>query len=150
VILFGAWQAIDGSWSWVADGASRLSETETFDGTVLIDHRIETIDGKPQGAVWISVLERPGLALFRVRRRQQRLGDGWVVADKPKWKAIARLHLPGEERIFGGQDFTAANERWQLAADALYVVEIEEMIPARRPGELPVYRASGPPRRVAR
>jgi hypothetical protein len=71
-------------------------------------------------------------------------GDGWSIADTPGGKAVARLVLPGEARIYGALDYLADDERWQLAAGPSYAVAVRAD-PRRRTATLPVIEALAAP-----
>src|SRR5690606_32904985 len=76
-------------------------------------------------------------------------GDGHEITDPGSARAVARLLLPGEERSYGGQDYRAPDERWQLARGAVYTVAVRRQ--RRVPADgLPILHARGIPRRVTR
>ena len=113
------------------------------------DHSIR--DGElPPNARPISLAKQGDAAYFAVVGSPPILdGDGWLIADAPRGLPLALINMPGERASFGGQDFRAPSERWQLQRGETYWVRIGP-VRRRAADKLATINARTPPIRVIR
>ncbi len=143
-VLWGAWHPeTEPRWRWRATRVESLSPAKTPLALVPAFEPLEA--PMPDGISLPSEASRRGGTIsFVVKKRSDRVGDGWLIADDSKGKAVARLLLPGEADSYGDQSQLASDERWKLRKNTRYWAKIRSFRPPS-PGELPVFRArSGP------
>jgi hypothetical protein len=143
VVLWGAWHDQEKSFQWQATRGELLEPAATAPefGPGLKARDKEA----PEELQLASSVSRKGGAIsFTVHQRQDRIGDGWLISDRPGIPPIARLLLPGEREPYGDQSRVTEEERWQLRGNHHYWLEIGRFRP-RSDGELPVYKARTPP-----
>lgn len=149
VVLWGAWHSSEsGNFVWEATGVETLKPAtrlpEFLPGLVARDKE------PPEALQLPSAVSRRGGAIsFSVHQRQDRIGDGWLISERPGIAPVARLLLPGEREPYGDQSLITESERWQLRGNHQYWLEIGRFRP-RADGGLPVYRARTPPFRLAK
>jgi hypothetical protein len=107
----------------------------------------------PDVATPISATEAGGIAVFTVRDKPRKIGDGWEVSDPDQETVIARVQLAGEAGAYGGQDMRSRAETWFLARGATYAVPVVRLWRPRSRTTLPVITlpviyATGRPMRV--
>ncbi|HWN70484.1 MAG TPA: hypothetical protein VNM90_22745 [Haliangium sp.] len=148
VVAWGAWHLdAERRWYWHAERLALLPAAEGSPTTDVERLVIPVIDQAPRSAVPVSRLEGDGEILFEVRGSPRHFTDGRTIADPGDIRAAARLLLPGEQPSYGGQEYRAPDERWQLARDTIYTVAVRRL--RRQPADgLPILQARGVPRRV--
>jgi hypothetical protein len=168
VAAWGAWHLdAERRWYWQAERLALLpaagdvpsgpgappSETpgatpsETTGATSIGRLAIPVIEQAPTSAVPVSRLEGDGEILFEVRASPRHPTDGREIGDPGDTRTVARLLLPGEQPSYGGQEFRAPDEYWQLARNTVYTVAVRRQ--RRVPADgLPILQARGIPRRV--
>jgi hypothetical protein len=85
--------------------------------------------------------------IFEITRVPANRFTGWEIGDRTRWKAVARLHLPGERESHGAQDLRSPGEYWTLERDTRYVVRVQRIAPPK-PGVRTTLKALNAPRRV--
>lgn len=110
-------------------------------------HQIQSIETRPKGSVPVSVLKRHGDITFEVIAPPKKHGDGWLIGDKAKWRKIAYLYLPGERRVYGGQEYFSTDELWQLEEKTRYTVKVKRFH-KRTDGKPSKMHAITPPRKI--
>jgi len=143
VVAWGAWVFdADHQWQWAA---GRLEKLESVDSPA--PHRpplaIPAAPLAPDDASAPSARNGAGAIAFHVVARPTDFGLGWSIADMPGSERAARLLLPGEHRIYGGQMPPTDDEWWSLQIGPKYVVEVAKF--RRRDGKIPVMRAVSVP-----
>jgi hypothetical protein len=149
VAAWGAWHLDDDRrWYWRAERLALLAPAEGAPPANVDRLAIPDVDQAPASAVPVSRLEGDGDILFEVHGSPRDPTDGREISDPGDDKAVARLLLPGEQPSYGGQDYRAPDEHWQLARDTVYTVPVRRQ---RRQAadKLPILQAHGIPRRVA-
>lgn len=152
-VLYGAW-AVDAEqrWFWQVSGAARLPGRPDGDPDPLAasrpGHHIEAIRAADGAGPVSAVGPDGGVIWFEVVRGPRRPGDGWAIADRTRFAAVAVLLLPGEAEPYGGQDYMTPDERWDLDRNVRYLVRVGRWRAARKPDELPQMRALTPPKRL--
>lgn len=150
---WGAWQLdAERRWYWQAERLALLAPAVGPATPATLTTNVErltipTVEQAPASAVPVSQLAGDGDILFEVRGTPRHPTDGQEIADPGGTKAVARLLLPGEQPSYGGQDYRAPDEHWQLARNAVYTVTVRRQ--RRQPTDgLPILQARGVPRRV--
>jgi hypothetical protein len=147
-VLWGAWKPEkklenQARWRWHATRVQSLAPAAEPTAT---GPAFEPLKAPiPADAVLASKAPRRGGTIsFVVKRQSDRAGDGWLVADDNKGKAVARLLLPGERETYGDQSMLVDEERWKLSKNTRYWLTIRSYRAAPA-GELPVLRARSAP-----
>lgn len=141
-LVWGAWIAADGRWLWQATRVARLGPATA---PAVPPGLVARPGTAPEGAVAVSRVERRGGAIvFAVVGAPDDIGDGWLVADAPGQTPVARLFLPGEREPYGGQNYLAEGERWQLEIGRQYALEVGRVRRARDGST--ILRARTPPK----
>jgi hypothetical protein len=143
-VLWGAWQPEqEPSWRW---HVTKIRSLEPRPTPFTELPALEPLGAaEPKNAVLPSkVARRGGTISFVVKKQSERVGDGWLIADDSKGKAVARLLLPGERETYGDQSELADDERWKLGRNTRYWVTIRSFRSAPS-GDLPVFRARSAP-----
>lgn len=146
VVLWGAWHMNDaGEFVWRATRVESLARTRA---PPKFSPGLEARDKDKEVAkavVPASAVDKSGGSIFFVVvDPPERYGDGWGIADEPGGAKVARLLLPGERPSYGDQTRVMDSERWQLAKNTYYWLEIGRFRPPST-GTLPVYRSATPP-----
>lgn len=148
VAAWGAWHLdAERRWYWQTERLALLPDAGGSPSTNVARLAIPVLEQAPGSAVPVSRLEGDGDILFVVRGSPRHVTDGREIADPGDTKTVARLLLPGEQPAYGGQEYRAADEHWQLARDTVYTVAVRRLrrLAADR---LPILQARGIPRRV--
>jgi hypothetical protein len=145
LVVWGAWVRSEHRWRFRATRGARLADRPASSGG--FEPLVIREAPAPADARVPSLQDGAGTIVFAVAGAPRRFGDGWLIADPGTKEANARLVLPGERRIYGGQGKPAAGETWKLVRDQVYFVEIRRF--RRRADRLPLLRARGVPRRVS-
>lgn len=142
-VLWGAWHSVESGFQWRATRAELLEPTAQAPE---FGPGLRARDKEPPEELQLaSTVSRKGGAIsFTVHQRQDRIGDGWLISDRPGIPPVARLLLPGEREPYGDQSRVLEEERWQLRGNHHYWLEIGRFRP-RSDGGLPVYKARTPP-----
>lgn len=147
VAAWGAWHLDDERrWYWRAE---RLALLPAGSPATNADRLVAPMVAQaPPQAIPASQLESDGDILFEIRTRPRDPTGGWEISDPGNAKAVARLLLPGERPSYGGQDYRAPDEYWQLDRNTVYTVTARRhrRLPADK---LPILQARGIPRRVS-
>ena len=141
-VVWGAWRAEGDHWVWAAQRIEKLR------GGAALPARnpglVPMPGAAPAGALPISELSAAGGdALFVPVAEPLRAHAGWPVADTADADAALILFLPGEDPIYGGQNYLGADERWQLEVGQLYSAPIGRR--RRQSDSLHEVRATAPP-----
>jgi hypothetical protein len=149
VVAWGAWHLdADRRWHWRAERMALLAPAAGPPPPNVDRLAIPTAAQAPASAVPVSRLEGDGDILFEILGSPRDPTDGREITDPGDTKAVARLLLPGEQPSYGGQDYRAPDEHWQLARDTVYTVPVRRQ--RRQPADkLPILQSRGIPRRVA-
>ena len=143
-VLWGAWKPEqEPSWRWHATRVASLAPpSEPVTKVAPLEPLLAEM---PSDAVLASKAPRRGGTIsFVVKKESDRVGDGWLIADDNKGKAVARLLLPGERETYGDQSEIARDERWKLGSNKRYWLTIRSFRSGRL-GDLPVFRAKSAP-----
>ena len=148
VVAWGAWHLdAERRWYWHAERLALLPVAEGSPPPDAARLAIPVIEQAPKSAVPVSRLEGDGEILFEVRGSPRHFTDGREIADPGDTRAVARLLLPGEQPSYGGQEYRAPDEHWQLDRNTVYTVAVRRQ--RRQPADgLPLLQARGVPRRV--
>jgi hypothetical protein len=160
VAAWGAWHLdAERRWYWQAERLALLPAaegspsnpsaptSETTGATSVARLAIPVIEQAPRSAIPVSRLEGDGEILFEVRGSPRHPTDGRAIADPGDTRTVARLLLPGEQPSYGGQEYRAPDEYWQLDPSTVYTVAVRRQ--RRVPADgLPILQARGIPRRV--
>ncbi len=143
-VLWGAWKPEqEPSWRWHATRVASLAPPKQ---PITQVPPLEPLAAEmPSDAVLVSKASRRGGTIsFVVKKESDRVGDGWLIADDNKGKAVARLLLPGERETYGDQSEIASDERWKLGSNKRYWLTVRSFRSGRL-GDLPVLRAKSAP-----
>lgn len=147
VVVWGAWRSRDvGQWSW---RATRVATLPHKDSTLEFEPGLEIRKSKkPAEALGPELAEAGKWVVFVVRERPWKAGDGWAVSTPAEEEIVARVVLPGEHSVYGGQDMRARTERWRLARKQTYYGLVRRVFRPRISQTLPVIYLDSPPVRA--
>jgi hypothetical protein len=166
VVIWGAFWAENGVWRFKVEKIARL-ETRHGGPLPLLPPGLHphTRSPAPIGAKVIGAnISAPSWLIFEVVEGPLKMGDGWLAVapgTAATWRVArrsgkgqmvaARLFLPGERLIFGGQELLSREERWALRVGRSYVVWVEPPRGGRRTtAGLTQWRARSLPTEVVR
>ncbi|HUS67868.1 MAG TPA: hypothetical protein VMZ28_25205 [Kofleriaceae bacterium] len=136
VLAHGAWTTTaDRRWVFAAERLVRLASAEgpAPTGESFLPGELIRAGEPREGDRELVVVSAPS-----------KPGDGWGIADKKGAPATEVLLLPGEAAIYGGLDFLAPDERWQLEVGKRYAAPVVPIKTVRKP-PLPLLRATAAP-----
>lgn len=130
----GAWELDEARrWYWKVDAVQPLapappSSSAPPEPLAAVPSHVPPTGPLPPGARPIKQARDNDLVYFQlVGPSPAREGDGWQVAAELGDLPTALLILPGERPSYGGHDMRAADERWQLRRQQLYVVRLGKL-----------------------
>jgi hypothetical protein len=156
VVAWGAFVADGDGWRFAVRRLARLAPPAAPIVPRQPSHEIGEEVAAPEDALSPSALaaavqgglrkkQREATLVFVVVEPPTRHGDGWLVADAPAGPPTAVVHLPGEQPIYGGLDYLAADERWSLRRGGRYGVTAAVTSRLRKVDGLPLFEALDAP-----
>ncbi len=132
LVVWGAWHVDEERhWYWKAERLEKLEprQLDLPEGVESMPgHQIVEIPKRPRGSIRVADIEEAREErdiVFEVCKTPKDPSDGWTISNRTKWKAVARLHLPGERATYGAQDLRSPGEHWRLERNTRYTVRVK-------------------------